>query len=250
MQASKAFLWAALLCGGALLGFFAIFEDSRPDFVENWFRKARGITPAQTPTEALEKFRDCIRKRDYRSSVIYLGGEYAEYMRRDAKVAKQLGNAIDDLLHNVDEVAHINSPVGKLVLLQIDPFPKDFDYNLEKSSDDEHAVAVLRDRSGEGLQFEKREYWGNIDRRIIRSLVPESPPWTGVVEIKNDGAKDKGWKIYFPVTPDLQARADYLKQNYGNYLRALENIKYAIKHEAATKADFETQLRKQLEEAK
>ena len=43
---------------------------------------------------------------------------------------------------------------------------------------------------------------------------------------------------------------DYLRDSGGNYVRALDNIKYAIKHEAATKLEFETQLKRQLEEAK
>jgi hypothetical protein len=256
MQASKAFLWAALIFGAAALGFFAIFEDSRPDFVENWFRKARGLTPAKTPTEALEKFRDCIRKRDYKSAVIYCGGEYAEYLRRDAKAAKSLCEAIDDLLHNVEDVAHINSPVGKQVLLQLEPFPKEFAIeDVKTSSDETTASARIRDQSFEALRVEKPEYWTEVDERIIRSLWPGDLP-RGLflmqidVELKYEGEKEKAWKIHFPVTDVLRAKADYLKQNYGNYTRGLESIKYAIKHEAAAKADFEGQLKSELQKAK
>ena len=53
----------------------------------------------------------------------------------------------------------------------------------------------------------------------------------------------------FPAT-NLSDFVDYLKQNYGNYVRALDNIKYSIKHDAATKSDFENQLHKEIREAK
>jgi len=256
MQASKAFLWAALIFLVAAAGFFAFFEDSRPDFVENWFRKARGITPAKTPTEALEKFRDCLRKRDYKSAALYCGGDFADYMRRDAKAAKALCGAIDDLVHNVEDVANINSPVVKQVLLQLEPFPKEFAIeNVKTSSDEKTATASIRDQSFEGLRVEKPEYWQEVDERIVRSLWPGVLP-RGLflmqfeVELRYEGEKDKAWKIHFPVTDVLRTRADYLRQNYGNYTRGLESVKYAIKHEAAAKADIEGQLKSELQKAK
>ena len=245
MQASKAILWVALLGGGVAAGFFSFFEDARPDFVENWFRKAKGYGPAQTPTEALEKFRECVRKRDYKTAVVYCGGEYAEYLRMGAKPARKLGDAIDDLHYNVDEVAHINSEKATFVLSILEPFPKDFVFDLKQSADD-RAYAVLAEAAGKPF-LNRYETW-NVDARIFRSLVPSD--WNGAVELRYEGSSEKGWKIYFPVSAALRAKVDYLKQNYGNYLRGLENLKYSVKHDAATKSQFEQQLRTELESAK
>ena len=56
-------------------------------------------------------------------------------------------------------------------------------------------------------------------------------------------------KVPFPVV-DVESKTDYLKQNYGNYVQALKNVKYAVKRDAASKNDFETELSKCLVEAK
>ena len=99
----------------------------------------------------------------------------------------------------------------------------------------------------EELQRMEQEY--RIDPRIRFAAMP-CPPWDGYVEIKLEGDKQKSWKIHFPVTSDTRVRMQYLRDKGGNYRLALDNIKYAIKHEAITKSDFENQLRRELDQAK
>lgn len=252
MPATKALFWVALLGIGAAFLVFLFVKDLRPPIVKAWFRAAQGLTPAQTPTEAMEKFREAIRKRDYESAALYTGGDYREYMTGCANAANKLGTSIDELVHNVDEVAHINSDIGKGVLSLMEPFPKDFVFDMEKlksKSNNETVWAVMAAPAGKTFEAKGPNQIWKVDLRILRSLVPD--PWDGTVEIKQDGnAKDQGWRIYFPVSAVFRSKADYLKQNYGNYMRALDNIKYSIKHDAATKSDFERQLQKELEDAK
>jgi hypothetical protein len=226
----------------AAFGVFLLFPDSRPPIVKNWIRKSQGLGPAQTPTQALDRFKEAVKKRDYETAATFCGADFAEQLRKGAKGAEKLGKAVDDLLHNIEQKG-INSSEGKALLRHLEPFPTDFRYDLKQGKEGDtatYAVVVFEPVPG----LEKRI---NTDGRIFNSLVPDS---NDPVELKLEGEKDKAWKIHFPVTPGLREKVDYLKDNAGNFTLALENVKYGVKHEASTKVDFENQLRSELEKAK
>jgi tetratricopeptide (TPR) repeat protein len=261
MPAWKVFLTVAILAVLVAFGVFLIFPDMRPGVVKSWFRSAQGYTPAKTPDEAIDKFKKAIKARDYEAASLYTTAEYAEQMRKCAKAANKLGTAIDELMHNVEDVAAINTPVGKLALALLEPFPTDFKYEISKKSDDAVLVTINLEDPKEVKTPDFKDNLdkaaGMIDPRIARVLVPRVafPP---VVPMKLEGDKEKSWRIDFPVTqanpaigyPGMREQVEYLRANYGNYVRALDNLKYAIKHEAATKADFEMNLRRELSSAK
>src|SRR5262245_49780856 len=100
----------------SLTGFFYFMEDMRPPAVERLFLSASGFGPAHTPNDALDKFKLAIRKRNYKAAASLCGGEYAEELRRVARQATALGNAVEDLLHNVKDVAHIRAPKAEVAL--------------------------------------------------------------------------------------------------------------------------------------
>jgi hypothetical protein len=268
MPAWKALLIVVILAAVVAAGVFYFAPDARPEFVKAWIRKGQGLTPAKTPDEAIDKFKKAIKARDYEAASLYCTADYAEQMRKCAKAANRLGKAIDDLLYNVEDVAAINTPKGKLVLALLEPFPLDFHYEISKQSEDSALVTIHVE---DPKETKTADYISNlqaaegmVDPRIQRVLVPrvDFPP---VVPMKHEGEKEKSWKIDFPVTaafvwvrpglspinyPGMREQVEYLRANYGNYVRALENLKYRIKHEAATKLDFENDLRKELHDAK
>jgi hypothetical protein len=275
MPATKAILWVVVLGAGVACLVFIFKPEWRPPLVQSWIDTAGGFTPAKTPSEAMEKFRECIRKRNYKTASKYVGGEYREYFSMAADSASKLADAVDDLLYNVTDVAHLNSPDGKYVLDSMQPFPKDFTFDVKPVSDKEYralaqafpkdfpsdSMKVLGDKAAVGqITFELakpgdpkagRISTTGMDQRIFLALVPLGLKWDGLVGLKEEGNdKEKGWKIYFPMTPDVREKVDYLKSNYGNYTQALSNIKYSIKHDAAGKTEFEGELAKQLNNAK
>lgn len=251
MQASKALIIVIVVGVIVAFGVFLIFPGTRPDFVKKWFLTARGVTPAQTPRDALEKFSERIKERDYETAVLYCGGDYAAEMRIGAPNGTKLAKAIDDVLHNMETVG-IRSDKAKFVLALLAPFPAemkiktlDFKEGSDKATAD--LEFVIDGKVTQNVQFS--DNW-QVDPKIFMALFPK-PLWNGRVELKLEGdGKEKGWKIHMPVSPQLRESVSTLKTSAGNYVRGLENLKYAIKHEAATKADMENQLRKQLEEAK
>jgi hypothetical protein len=274
MQATKALFWVVVLAAGVACIVFVALPQYRPAFVKAWLRQASGFTPAKTASEAVEKFREAIRKRDYETAALYTGGEYKQYLEMGAEKGTKLGNAIDDLVSNVDTVG-INSPDSKFVLFNLEPFPKDFEFNLTpsisardydvlskafpnefpagqmKSLGDKVAVGVIKlTPVGLGEAKPGRMNLNPGDPKITMAFVPLGPAWDGIVGLKEEGNdKETGWKIFVPLL-DVRQKVDYLKQNGGNYVRGLENVKYAIKHDAAAKSDFERELVKQITEAK
>lgn len=251
MPAWKALLFVAVLGVIVATGVFAVMEDMRPPFVQRMFLASQGFSPAKTPSDALEKFREAIRKRNFTAAATFCTGEYGDELKRAAKKARALGVAVDELIHNVEDVANINSPQGKIILRHLEPFPRDFKIlNVKETKEgDEKTYGQIVLGDGQPINAtltdvaRANEY--QMDKRIIWSLVPNF--WDGTVELRKE--KD-GWKILIPTTPFLREKILYLRDNGGNYVRAMDNLKYAVKHEAATKVDFEQQLRKQLDEAK
>lgn len=63
MPAYKALFMLIVVGAIAALGVFYFIPSLRPAFVEAWFQKASGFTPAQSPDEALDKFRNAIKAR-------------------------------------------------------------------------------------------------------------------------------------------------------------------------------------------
>jgi hypothetical protein len=275
MPATKALLWFVLLGTGAAVIFFLVFPKYQPAFLKSKIAELKGYTPAQTPNEAMEKFRDCIRARDYESAARYCAGQYADYIKMGAEPAARLVYEVDALGDAVNTVG-INSPDSKHVLDRMQPFPKDFKFNIKQPvSDPEYrdlskiwpdafpsdSIKTLSDKVAWGqISFELlqpgeaktgRMNFQSFEGKIFMTLVPDPSHWNGVVGLKKEGnEKGESWKIYFPMTTDIREKVDYLKANAGNYAQALKNVKYAIKHDAASKNEFEGELSKQLLDAK
>jgi hypothetical protein len=275
MPATKALFFVLLL--GAIVGSIVVFffPDLRPGIVQNWMDTAAGITPADSPTQAIEKFRDCLKSRDYRGAAKYLGGDYGECFSHVTGPASKLAGSVEDLMSTIQTVG-INAPDGKYVIDNMQPFPKEFDFSVTKElkgedyrtltvafpkefPSDQHKalgdkVALARItpkllKAGDSNAGKMNT--GSMDRRIFLALVPLKWKWDGFVGLKDDGDdKQKNWKIYIPLSADVNESADYLKQNYGNYTQALKNVKNEIKRDAATKSTFEAELSKELVDAK
>ena len=81
MRAIKVLVFGAIGLALVATVVFYFFPKTRPALVKKWFRTAEGFTAAKTPNEALDKFRDAIKKRDYETAATYCGGDYAEQDR-------------------------------------------------------------------------------------------------------------------------------------------------------------------------
>jgi hypothetical protein len=229
----------------AAAGLFALVPSTRPAIVKKWFRQASGFTPAKTPTEALDKFRDAIKKRDYETAADYCDNAYREQVLKVAPQAKKLGEAIDSLLYNMQK-AEINSPKTKTTLKYLEPFPTSFSVLKIKEVDDKNAVAFL----GSDEVFDKDTHVQRnlLDKHanMMRTLVP-IPNLSEVELVKEDTGF---WKIKWPVTPLLRVKVDALKNNATNYANALNQVRDEVKNNPTTKEGLQTELERRLNESK
>lgn len=236
-----------------LAGYLFFFKrDATVGMLQKGVTQARGYTPAKTPQEAMDKFREAIKGRDYETAAqVYCGGDYAEQMRKAAPAAAKLGGEIDDLLHQMSNKGK-KTDRSELVLRMLDPFPTGFEVPDIKTSGDK-ATAKLVEPIGLKLKFDPTtlgDRW-NVDvivfRALCKSLLPDK---TGAVyvDLRQDGkGEEKAWKIYFPVNEDLRLAVDRLNSKHMDYVNALKKVKYEVMHEPQTGRDAEASLKRELE---
>jgi hypothetical protein len=220
-----------VVLGGA--AFLYLFHK---DFVVGLFKKSAqeakelvGTGPARTPDEALSRFKDAIKARDYKTAASYCNGTYAEQMQLAADEAGKLGQEIDGLVSLADKFNIRLTDESKKLLHSIDPslnhvFRANFDVvNDVKKQGDDRAIATV---TGKDLgQFR--------------------------LEVRLEGkADDKSWKIRFPDIPNLRASTDGLIKKGKDYAKALEKIKDHIRAKSIiTKDDLESELKSELAQA-
>src|SRR5258708_16093040 len=98
----------ALIGGGAYFWFF-MWDDYRNP-------------PAKTPTEAVDKFREAMKKRDYKAASKYCTKNFAEQLTKSSEAGKKLGEAIDNLASRMKDDGVITGEM-EYVLFMNDPFP-------------------------------------------------------------------------------------------------------------------------------
>ncbi len=68
------------------------------------------------------------------------------------------------------------------------------------------------------------------------------------VPLVHEGKGDEAaWKLDIPVDPNTKTRVDALKDNYKNYVKALQKLTTEIRTDAVTKGDLEARLKTELE---
>jgi hypothetical protein len=126
MPAYKALFILIVVGAVVAFGAFTFVPSLRPGFVKEWYMKAEGYTTAQTPTEALEKYRTAIKKRNYEAALRYTGGDYHEQLKIGGDAAAKLGKAIDDVMYTFKETKNLKNDKVEYALRMLDPFPTEF----------------------------------------------------------------------------------------------------------------------------
>jgi hypothetical protein len=244
MHAGKALL--LVLIGGLLLatGVFTFIPSTRPPIVKKWFRQASGFTPAKTPTEAFDKFKDAIKKRDYETAAEYCAADYREQMIKVSKAAKKLGDAIDSLTHNMDSQGVVN-PKTKYTLRLLEPFPRFRVVDLKEK--DKKAVAIVEEE--DPLPKLDDALSGDFIQKhglMVHSLLPDF--FITEIELVKDDAGI--WRISLPVTSRLRQSVDKMKDSATNYANAILLVRDEVKNNPATKEQVQRELEQKLNESK
>jgi hypothetical protein len=276
MVAWKVFLTVGILAVIVTSAVLYFIPDYRPKMVQSWIRSAQGFSPAKTPKEALDKFKKAIKARDYESAALFCTAEYAEQMHKCAKQARELGKSIDDLAHTIRDVAKLDTPKGMYTLALLEPFPPDFTYEITNTNEEAHTADARITLDDAKLSKATKDSDLHIpglrlDNRIQRTLLPRTQNIARAVylnevgmdvQLKAEGDKEKVWKIDFPVTvafalklptgevhyPGTRDSVDFLEKKGPSYAEALDNLKASLKKDPETKSNFESELRRELNE--
>lgn len=247
MHAGKAILMIGF--GGLLLatGIFAFFPATRPGIVKGWLHQARGFKQANTPEDALDKFKQALEKRDYEAAKLYVTGDYFEWLDKGGPDAAELVAAVDEM-RAVMKSTGVKSDKVDFALFKLDPFPP-YKVGAVKKSD-KKAVAtvhwdedVLRFANAPSLQD-----W-RINALLLHSLMPTAILRRLDVTVRDTGA---GWKIEWPVQigdRHMRMTVEALRKNATNYRNAIRDVKQSIKNNPAVKEDFEREFKSTLEKA-
>lgn len=251
MRATKAI--AILLVVGALAatGVLAFFPSFRPTFVKKWFWASKGLKPAKSPEEALEKFKQALEMREYEAAgTLYCAGEYKEFIDRSHKDAKLLADEIE-ALKSVIKDRNMQSDKVDAALFWLTPFPATFKVKEVKKQGDDKAVAVLDWSDSAKVASVPLTDW-KIDPNMIHSLMPTSTLGLVVVNLKQEGGS---WKVVIP--PEIQGpggrhlrdSVEALRKKAGNYKAGLQRVKVDLKTDAVTKENLEGALKGALGES-
>src|SRR5262249_40940703 len=150
----------------------------------------------------------------------------------------------------------VKSDKGDFQLYMLDPFPLDFKVVSVTKSGDKNATAVLS--WAEPLaRFPGMSVLVQENRSAPHYGVSTAPrpivfnAWAGNVRLSKD--KEGFWRVEFAVQVNerhLRDTVEYLRKNGSNYRNALANLKNDVKNDAPTKENFESSLKRYLQESK
>jgi hypothetical protein len=222
--------------------------------------QVKGYTPAKTPNEALDKFREACKDRDYHAAASYCTGDYLEQIDKAADPASELGKQIDALAGLMDDRG-VPSKDTKDCLKLLDPFPSNFDVLDVKMADDgETATATIKELEVPELGWNSvivklrnkawckegssEDIFRSLSRGIFEGTPPKlTPPTTVKLKAERQG-DEKIWKIDFKVTPQLRKSVGRLCDRYRNYVTGIEKIRGELRSkQIITEDDLEAKMK-------
>jgi hypothetical protein len=216
--------------------------------VEKGTQTATGFTPAKTPTEAMDKFRDAIQARKYKSAAIYCTKPYAEQLERAADGATQLGEEIDRIEKYADNKG-IKSEKLTYFLHQLDPFPKNFKagptpVDDPKDKSKAYGTYVFEKFAIKVRPIEMKE----MDASMFMTTLRPPEVFGNMIELVKQG---EAWKLNIPTNALFETRVGHFNQEWKTYHTGLRSLAEDLARETyTTKAGLEADVLAKLRAAK
>jgi hypothetical protein len=245
----------AVIGGIAVIWFFdiAIFGVTKgklEEVVEGGKHAAQGYKAAKTPSEAMNKFKDAIKERNYSAASRYCSGEYSEKLKKAHDAANAVGSEIDRVI-NLGTEKGILSDKAKTVLTMLDPFPKSLTVKDVGKADGKKCMglflidlAPVAPGLPPGMQ--------TADVQMFQCVLLPPVIYKGAVPlVATTEGEETVWKIDFPLPPNQRMAIDHFITNHKSYVTALDYIVVQARSgRFASKADFEREVLDHLVKAK
>lgn len=185
-----------------------------------------GFTPATTPEEAMEKFREAIQQRKYRWAAKYCTKDYAEILVKSDGAAARMGDLIDKIRDYMLS-KNLQTDQAQLLLYYLDPFPSNFKVKgAVRAVNDKEAIGAfelepLQQLSGANFTLspttqaaiETKMYGNNLTPRQI---------FAGGVKVVKEGDQ---WKLNIDTSDAMRDSARYFLDRSPAYESELKTFR-------------------------
>jgi hypothetical protein len=236
-----------VLAFAGILGIGWLNQKNLKGLVDQGANIATGYTAAKTPTEAMDKFREAILARKYKTAATYCTKPYAEQLERAHDRAVELTEEIDRIERYADNKGIKTEKLG-FFLLRLDPFPKNFKTEtapVEDAKDKTKAYGayVFEVSTLKTLPTELKDMDVTMFVNVLRP-----PAILGKIDLVKEG---DDWKLN--ITPDAEfpARVANFKDKAKTYHTGLHSLADDLSRERYdTKAGLEADVLAKLRAAK
>jgi hypothetical protein len=235
----------------AFTGYIAVGFLNKKDLnklVDQGAQTASGYTPAKTPTEAMDKFREAIQARKYKYAAAYCTKPYGEQLERVAEGAAQLGEEIDRIEKYADNKGIKSEKLGYF-LHQLDPFPKNFKTGPTPTEDPKDKSKAYGTYVFEKFVIKTQPTeMKDMDTTMFFTTLRPPEVFGAKIELVKEGEE---WKLNIPTSQNLETRVGNFKEKWKTYHTGLHSLAEDLTRETyATKAALETDVLAKLRAAK
>lgn len=183
--------------------------------LETSLATAAGYTPAKSPAEAMDKFREAIQARKYKFAAVYVTKDYADMLDRTHEGAAELG-AVLDKIRNYGKEQGILTDKTTFFLKQLDPFPKNFKAGpspTKKGDDKAFAKYEWELIGGKVTQQQIFTELENLDKDLYQSVLCPMLIFHNPIEIIKEKESD-AWKLKIPTNPKWEETVNYFNSRW------------------------------------
>lgn len=224
-----------------------ISKKDLTNIVDKGTQTASGYTPAKTPTEAMDKFREAIQNRKYKFAASYCTKPYGEQLERVVDGAAELGEEIDRIEKYADNKG-IRTKKLTYFLHQLDPFPKNFKAGPAPKEDPKDKNKAYGTYLFEATVIETPPTEINDMDRTMFITVLRPPQMLGTIDLLKEGEE---WKLNIVPDTGFPVRVGNFKDKWKTYYTGLHSLADDLNRERYdTKAGLEADVLAKLRAAK
>ena len=238
--------------GAAFLGYISLGPLNKKDLtglVDKGLQTASGFTPAKTPQEAMDKFREAIEARKYKTAATYVTKEYADVLERSHTGAAELGASIDQIREYARNKG-LETDKLSFLLHKLDPFPKNLKSGSvpAKKGDKTYGSFTLEGTTFTTPLDKLADSLRDMDQRMFLNTLGPRDVFSLPIEIVQEG---EVWKLNVPMNPVWLAVVGHFNDNWKTYHTGLDSFRGSMLNERfSTPAAFEQEVVEKLRGAK
>jgi hypothetical protein len=227
-----------LVFGGIIGGFWFITKEN----MDKGVALAKGYTTAKDPAQAMDKFREAIHNRDYKSASYYCTKSYSEMLKRSHDGAAEIGADIDKIRKFGDNSGIMTDKLT-IALHRLDPFPKNFKLGppLKVNDKAEKAKGIFLwdplPLKNPSLQLPMEVEVNKMDPAMYQNVLAPAAIFAFEIELVREGEE---WKLNVPTNQPWELTVNIFNDKYKTYHTGLSAFTNNMTRELyADKATFE-----------